>query len=194
MKKRNFILEQSTQPHPNNNVICRSQTLTAYCSPFERNKNTSFNRMPIKCNTRNQIVPDPCKVEHTCILDKISNAPANILQYTAFLLNYFYSNIWPIQRMKRNKTKCFHRIHFHSDALSQTASTYRYPTTEKSQHLIPCVLPLARIRARYMPIIEFTQWNKKFCGRLFQVLNRSLSGSTRLYGWRSCLTLLSHVQ
>jgi hypothetical protein len=87
---------------------------------------------------------------------KISNAPANILQCTAFQFNYFYSNICPIERMKRNKTKCFHRIHFHSDALSQTASTYRYPTTEKSQHLIPCVLPLVRIRARCLPIIEST--------------------------------------
>jgi hypothetical protein len=97
-----------------------------------------------------------CKRKGYSILAKMSYAPANILQCTAFLFNYFYSNILPIERMKRNETKCFHWIHFHSDAFSQTASTYRYPTTEKSQHLIPCVLPLARIRAKYLPIIEFT--------------------------------------
>jgi hypothetical protein len=54
---------------------------------------------------------------------------------------------------------------------------------------IPCVLPLARIRARYLPITGFTQ----LCGRLFQVLNRSLSSSTRLYGWGSCLALQSYL-
>jgi hypothetical protein len=95
--------------------------------------------------------------------------------------------------MKINKTKCFYRIHFYSDALSQTASTYRYPTTEKSQHLKACVLPLARIMAMYLPITEFTYSNKKLCGRLFQVLNRSLSSSSSLYGWGSCLALLFYL-
>jgi hypothetical protein len=56
--------------------------------------------------------------------------------------------------MNRKKTKCFHRIHLYSDVLLQTASTYRYPTTEKSRHL-PYVLLFARIRARYLPIVLY---------------------------------------
>jgi hypothetical protein len=57
------------------------------------------------------------------ILAKISNAPANILHCTAFLFDYFDSNILSVEKMKINKTKCFYLIHFYSDALSQTAST-----------------------------------------------------------------------
>jgi hypothetical protein len=70
-------------------------------------------------------------------LVKISNATANILHCSAFLFNYFDSNIWPVEVMKINKPECFYRISFYSDALSQTASTYRYHTADKAQHLKP---------------------------------------------------------
>jgi hypothetical protein len=87
------------------------------------------------------------------ILVQISNAPADILHCTAFLfLNYL---ICRKNENEQNKM-FFAEFIFIQTLCHKTTSMYRYPTTEKSQHRKACECPLARIRARYLPITEFT--------------------------------------
>ena len=67
---------------------------------------------------------------------------SKMITFYYFKNNLFEYNVWSLWKMKRNKTKCFHKIKFYSSTLLQNASTYMSPTIENLQQLIARVSPV----------------------------------------------------